>query len=155
MVDVSNTMLHSEGGVASHPTHPPGSALVNSFCSYLVYLVWMAHTVEPLYSGYPWESVPIKGGVLISGVVLYTVLCRWGLCMVSWLMDMSSFQGCPYRGRRGMKASRAKDKLLSHHFYPHRLYIVNLDGDFQGWTSRIPAPIQYEWDKLSKLQRLS
>ena len=32
--------------------------------------------------------------------------------------------------RGGTKASQAQDKLLSHHFYPHRLYIVNIIGDF-------------------------
>ena len=56
--------------------------------------------------------------------------------------------------RGGTKASRAQDKLPSHHFYLHKLYIVNLDGDFQGWNSRIPASIWCEWDKLSKLQCL-
>ena len=24
------------------------------------------------------------------------------------------------------------DKMLCHHFYPHTLYIVKFDGDFQG-----------------------
>ena len=40
-------------------------------CTYVC--TGIPYTVEPLYSGHPWSSVLIKGGVLISGVVL----CNW------------------------------------------------------------------------------
>ena len=53
-----------------------------------------------------------------------------------------NYRACPtctciwYRG--GTKWSRALTKVLCHHFYPHRLYIVNFDGDFQGQSLGIP-----------------
>ena len=34
----------------------------------------------------------------------------------------------------GMKASRARMKMLSYHFLSHRLYIVNIGQAFRGWS---------------------
>ena len=51
-----------------------------------------------------WDYVPSvlikhKGGVLVSGIVLCTILCtRDRAWCPSWFKEMSSFQWCPYRG---------------------------------------------------------
>ena len=47
---------------------------------YMYHTKWLRSTVEPLYSGQSWDS-KIKGGILISRVVLYTVL---HVCTCSW-----------------------------------------------------------------------
>ena len=79
---------------------------------------------------------------------------------ICWWSTVKLYTAC-YLGlnimcrQRRYESVTCPSKLLSHHFYSHRLYIVNLDGYFQGWTSWIPAPIRSEWDKLEKLQWLS
>ena len=54
------------------------------------YIQWSLSIVDTLGTA---ESVLIKGGVLISGVVLYTFLPSWDH-IDSIMIEMSLYQGC-------------------------------------------------------------